>query len=229
MAKYYRQHGETKQRKFLRFFRPVLLFLFIGTLIIVGWFIYDIFRKQDTEPVSSTPVSSTIVASTQIQTTPYFQFQTTNKWRAVANETRDGHYVYRQYNGPLVEQELVFDVNNQVQENLALTHITRVLPVTTTAEGTLNIMPTDLEHCKKSTKPGTEKQQQLVVMNKVTFPCNPDFTGYEIVLGLVGGTNIMMLQRPTGETAPYKIVYRNVSATPNSRDIMGIIRSFETR
>lgn len=232
MAKYYRQQGETKKRKILRFLRPAVLVLFIGVLAGTGVFIYDIFRQSEAADESSqlsTPVSSSIVANTQIQTTSYFQFQTPEKWRAVANETREGHYVYRQYNGPLVEQELVVDVNNQQPEVLATTHINRVLPVTVSSKGFMDVVGTELAHCKKVVKPGTEKTQQMVVLDKVNLPCNPDYTGYEVVVGLVGGSHIMMLPRPSADPAPYKITYRNVSATPSSRDIISIIKTFETR
>lgn len=232
MAKYYRQQGETRQRRILKFVRPLMFILFLIVFIAGALFLYDIFgqtKSSTTASEASKPVSSTIVENIQIQTSPYFQLQTPNKWRAVTNETRDGHYVYRQYNGPLVEQEIVIDVNNQSQELLALTHINRVLPVTVSDEGFIDVANTDLAHCKKATKPGTEKTQQILVMEKVSFPCNPDFTGYEAVVGLVNGSNIMHLPRPDGTKAFYKILYRNVSATPNSRDIISIIKTFETR
>lgn len=232
MAKHYKEYGLSKRERLGRRLRPLVFVVFVAMLVGLGYFIFDIFRQSsaaDTASKLSTPINSTIVSDTQIMSSQYFQFQTPDKWRAVANETRDGHYVYRQFNGQLVEQELVVDVNNQNQEVLATTHINRLLPVTATAQGGLSIANSDLEPCKKYVKKGTEKTNQLITVNKVTFPCNPDFTGYEAVVGLVNGTNIMSLPRPNGANAYYKITYRNVSANAGPRDVIGIVRSFETR
>lgn len=232
MAKYYRRHGETRKRKLLRLLRPVVVFMFVVSIAIIGYLVYDIYSQgsaSETASQLSAPVSSTIIANKEIHTSPYFQFQTPERWRAVANETREGHYVYRQFNGALVEQELTIDINNQLPELLATTQISRVLPMKLSAKGFDGVATSELAHCKKATKPGTEKTQQIVTMYGVTFPCNPTSTSYDVVFGSVGGTNIMQLNRPSGEAAYYKIFYRNVTANPNSRDLLGIAQTFETR
>ena len=77
--------------------------------------------------------------------------------------------------------------------------------------------------------PGTEREQQLVVFNKVTFPCNPDSGNFIAVVGVVGGSQIMKLPRPDGTTATYRITYRNLSAQQTSGDLIGMIKTFETR
>lgn len=232
MAKYYRQQGETKQRKILRVVRPIMLVVFLGALFVVGYFVYDIFRQQwasDTSSHLSKATTSTIATNIKVQTSPYFQFQTTEKWRAIANETRDGHYVYREFKGQVVDQELVIDVNNSLPDVLDNTLISRVLPVEVSTQGALTIAKDDLTHCRKFVKPGSERDQQLIVYNNVTFPCNPDSTNYEAVVGLVGGNNLMTLPRPDGTTAKYRITYRNFSAQQTSGDFVSMIRTFETR
>jgi hypothetical protein len=230
MAKYYRQQGETKQRKLLRIVRPIMLVIFLAAIFVVGYFAYDIFRQQTASESSSEatkPSTSTIASNVNIQTTPYFQIQTPLKWRAVVNETRDGHYVYRQFNGQLVEQDLIIDVNDSTQVNLATTRINRVLPITVSPKGIAQIVNGSLEHCKKVT--AGSKNQAFVIMSKVNFPCNPDSTAYEVVVGLVNGSNIMLLSRPDGSKATYKVTYRDVSANPTARDLLKIIGTFETR
>lgn len=232
MAKYYRQQGETKQRKILRVVRPIMLIIFLTALSVVGYFAYDIFRQEGTTeaPSASTqPATSTIASNVKVQTTPYFQFQTTDKWRAIANETREGHYVYRGFKGQLVDQELIIDMNNQVSGVLENALITRVLPVTVSSQGSLTVVQEELVHCKELVKPGTEKQQQLVVHSRVTFPCNPDSVSFQVVVGLVGGNEMMVLPRPNGTTATYKIGYRNLSAQQTAGDLVNIISTFETR
>lgn len=232
MAKYYRQQGETKQRKIVRIVRPIVLIVFLGALFVVGYFVYDIFLQQEKaeDPsVASKPIASTIASNVKVQTSPYFQFQTTEKWRAIANETREGHYVYRGFKGHIVDQELVIDINNLLPEVLDNTLITRVLPVTVTSQGSLNVVQEDLVHCKDLVKPGTEKEQQLVIHSRVTFPCNPDSVSFQVVVGLVGGSELMPLPRPDGSKATYRISYRNLSAQQTAGDIVNIIKTFETR
>jgi hypothetical protein len=232
MAKYYRQQGETKQRKIVRIVRPILLVVFLSALAAVGYFAYDIFRQlgaSETPSASTKPATSTIASNVKVQTTQYFQFQTTEKWRAIANETREGHYVYRGFKGQIVDQELIIDINNQLPEVLDNTLITRVLPVTVSSLGSLTVVQEELVHCKELVKPGTEKQQQLVVHSRVTFPCNPDSVSFQVVVGLVGGNEIMTLPRPNDTKATYKIIYRNLSAQQTAGDLVNIISTFETR
>ena len=232
MAKYYRQQGETKQRKILRIVRPIMLIIFTGSVIGLGYFVYDIFRQEGASEVSSEPTTattSTITSNIKIQTSPYFQFQTTEKWRTIANETREGHYVYRGFKGQVVDQELVIDVNNQIPEVLATTLVNRVLVVSAGSQGTLNVADDKLIHCKKIVKPGTEKDQQYVNYSQTTFPCNPDSTSYQVVVALAGGNNIMKLPRPDGSVASYKISYRNLSAQETPGDLVCMIKTFTTR
>ena len=66
-------------------------------------------------------------------------------------------------------------------------------------------------------------------MNQVTFGCNPDSTNYTVVVGLIGGTNDMELTRPDSSKASYRLTYQNVTAQPNSRDVINMVETFETR
>lgn len=232
MSSYYRQQGFSRRQRILHRFRYVAFFVLLIVLIGLAVLMFDVFRQtrtSDTPTQSTTPISSTIESNTQIQTSPYFQFQTPKKWRAIANETREGHYVYRQYNGQLVEQEFVIDVNPVSAEVLALTHTTRVLAVRAPASGALQLEGGVSDHCKKAVKPGAEKTNQMVKMNQVTFACNPDGTIFKVAVGLVGGTTDMSLVRPDGTRAVYRLTYQNVSAQPTARDIDNLVSTFETR
>lgn len=230
MTKYYRQQGETKRHRNARIVRPILLSVLIMVVLLGGFFAYDILNQQDVSEMSSVnsrPVSSVLATDVQVHSTPYFQLQAPIKWRAVANETREGHYVYRQFNGQLVEQELVIDVNDPTQLVVPLANITRILPVTINSSNGFTVVDPTLEHCKKAA--GTKKSPLMVVMNKVSSPCTPDGTNYKAVVGLVGGSNVMSLARPGGKSAPYKIMYHNMTATPSPGDFIDIIATFETR
>ena len=132
MPTYYRQQGISNRSRRLHKLRFVIFFVLVAALIglvVLGIDIYKQAKSADTPSQSTTPVTSTISSDSVIQSTPYFQFQTSKKWRAISNESRDGHYVYRQYNGPLVEQEFVVDINKVNQEVLALVQTSRVIAV----------------------------------------------------------------------------------------------------
>ncbi len=232
MARYYRAGGTPKQIKLLRRLRPVLFLVLVVVIGLIAWLAYDIYyQKNESETASdlSTPVSSTISSTVQTHTTPFFQFQSPLKWKAVANETREGNYVYRQTNGSLVEQELVIRINDSSQEASANTLTNRVLPVVMNTEGRFDTPVTTLDSCKKFVPKGTEKTQQVLTMNKVSFSCNPNFTGYKVVVGMQGGSDVMTLTRPSGDKAVYRIGYKNLTANPNARDIVSIIKTFEAR
>lgn len=229
MAKYYRHQGETRKRKALRIVRPIILLIFVGTITGVGFFVYDIFRQQGDAETSSalTKPTGTVVDSGQTQQTPYFQLKLPSKWRAVTAESKNNIYVYRQFKGSLVEQDLTIEVNNSSQVIVATTKISRVMPIIAGTGGSIDIVNTALDHCKKVTP--TALDAKLVTMDRVTFPCNPGSQTYEIVVGVVGGSNIMTLPRPDGSVATYKIHYRNLTFSPNPQDFLAIMKSFETK
>lgn len=229
MSKYYRQEGVPKRRKVLSFLRGVLFFLLLAALVGISLFIYDLFNQDgegQTSSETTRAVSTTIGTGFQTQQTPYYKIETPNKWKAITAESKDGHYVYRQMNGSLVEQDLVIEVNNSAQVVLATTHINRVVPIIVNNEGGIDIVNTALDHCKKVAP--DVKNPKLVTMDRVTFPCSPDSRGYEVVVGLVNGTNIMTLPRPDGSVAVYKITYRNLKANESPQDLLSILKTFQT-
>jgi len=232
MSDYYREQGFHSRKRIVRRLRIFAILTLLAVLVGVGFLAYDIYRQSkqsDTATKSTVPVTSTIVSSTETQISNYFQFRTPLKWRAIPNETRDGHYVYRKFNGALPEQELVIDVNNPVQEPLASVQTTRVLPVTTTGDGALVVDGDVSEHCKKHVPKGTEKIPQNINLKKVSFACNPDSPQYIVVVGIVGGNTVMKLPRPDGTTATYKITYKNLSVSETIGDAKNILETFETR
>ena len=231
MSSYYREQGYGSRKQFLRHIKFVWLLLVVGLLAAGGFFAYDAFRQtqQSNQPsAESKTESSLIVADTQVITTPYFQFQTSKKWKTIANESRANHFVYREYNGSLVEQELVVDINSGATQALANVLVTRVLPVTVSGTGKLassGISPT----CSDIIKPAKSNYALMAKYKNVTFACNPQTTNYYVVVGLVGGTDAMKLPRPDGSMATYNISYKNITAQPGVGDLDNIIDTFETR
>lgn len=232
MSTHYREHDSRGHRRLRRFLRVVFWLILVVVLLGLGllaWDIYSQAKESDEGSQLSKPISSTVASNTVTHTTSYFQFEAPTKWRAIQAETKEGYYVYRQLNGQLVEQELIITVNDQSQEVLALVQTTRVLPVSATNTGSLNVTDEVSDHCRKSVKPGTEKIPQIITLKRTTFACNPDSTDFIVVAGQVGKTSTMILPRPGEKSAPYRITYRSLSALPTARDFINIIKTFETR
>lgn len=232
MSDYYREQGFRSRKRIVRRLRLFVILLLLAVLIGVGFLAYDVYRqsqRSDTATKNTAPVTSTIVSNSTVQSSRYFQFRAPSKWRPIANETRDGYYVYRQFNSQLPEQDLVVEVNNTAPEALASVQTAYVLPVVASSTGALTPQGSVSEHCKKYIKPGTEGRQQIAVFNKVSFACAGDSRSYIVVVGLVGGNTNMQLPRPDGSTATYKITYKNLTVSQSPRDLKGIIETFETR
>lgn len=232
MSSYYREQGFHSRKRFLRRLRYVWALILVGALVGAGFFIYDVIanrKKSDEASKASSAVTSLVVTGTQLQSSPYFQFQSPKNWKAIANESRSNHFVYRQYNGPLIEQELVIDINRETPEVLALVLTTRVLPVNASQTGKLTLVGQLSDHCKNALKPGGIRNPLAVKYKDVTFNCNPDTTNFIAVVGLVGGTDSMLLKRPSGGTVTYNIVYKNLTAQPTAGDFDNIIETFEAR
>jgi hypothetical protein len=232
MSSYYREQGFHSRKRFLRRLRYVWGLLILGILIGGGFFAYDAYqqnKQSDTPSQESKAVTSLIVSNTQLQSSAYFQFQSPKNWKAIANESRSNHFVYRQYNGPLIEQEFVVDINRDVAEVLALTQTTYVLPVTVSASGQLKPSGAVSPHCSEIIKPLKSNNPVLATYKNVKFNCNPQSSNYIGVVGLVGGTNSMLLPRPDGSKATYNITYKNLTAQPTAGDFDNIMETFETR
>lgn len=232
MSSYYRDNGYKKNRNFTKILKPLFLVIALMILIVVGIFGYDLWKQYSrsySPSAVSKPESTVTVADSQIMSTPYFQINTTRKWKAIANETTSSHYVYRQFSGSLVEQELIVDINNDTTDTLAITRVTRVLPVSATSSNRLSVPGGVSPHCSEIVKPAKPVDPLIVSYQGVKFGCNPTASNYFVVIGLIGGTNSMSLQRPNGSRATYNITYKNVTSQSSSGDIVNIIKTFETR
>jgi hypothetical protein len=232
MSSYYREQGFHSRKRFLRRLRYIWGLFILGLLIGGGFFAYDAYRQSKQSGIpskESAAVTSLITTDTQLQSSPYFQFQSPKNWRAIANESRSNHFVYRKYNGPLIEQELVIDINRGTTEVLALTLVTRVLPVTVSSSGKLKPSGSISPHCKEVIKPSKSIHPLISTYKNVRFSCNPTTSNYIAVVGLVGGNESMVLPRPSGDMATYNITYKNLTAQPTTGDLDNIIETFETR
>ena len=232
MSEYYRDNGYHSRKQFLRRLKAALFIVLVLVLVGGGILAYDVYsssKLSDTPSKSTQPINSTIASSTEIHNSPYFQFQTPSKWRSIANESKDGHYVYRQYNGPLVEQEFFIDVNSDASIVLPLVQTTRVQAISTTSSGTIKLEGGVSDHCKKAVSKATDHTAQIIKVNQVSFACNPDSNNFIVTIGIIGGGETISLRRVDGSNATYRMLYRNVTAQPNARDLDDMLRTFEAR
>jgi hypothetical protein len=232
MSSYYREQGFSSRKRFLRRLRYIWALLLLSLIVVGGFFAYDAINqnKQSNIPSAESKAETSFIdANIQLVTNSYYQFQSPKAWKAIANESRSNHFLYRQYNGPLLEQELVIDINQETEVPLTQVQITRVLPVNVSASGKLTPDGSVSPHCEEVIKPKKSGYALSTTFKNVNFDCNPSTSNYFVVVGLVGGSDSMMLPRPNGSKARYNITYKNLTAQPSIGDLDNIIETFETR
>ncbi len=182
------------------------------------------------QAATSQPTFSSVQgASVNLFRTEYFQFQADDNWKEIPTETTKGHYVYRSYKGPLVEHDIVIDVNSNKEEALSNVRTNHVMPVEIDSTGKFNIVSGAGEHCRVPLPKNTPNLPLIVTQKQVTFACSPDSVLYEVKLGVVGGNTKMQMPRPDGSRATYNITYRNLKFTSDDIALRGIAETFQTR
>jgi hypothetical protein len=232
MSNYYREKSFHSRKKLFTRLRYLAWLVIVGLFAMGLWLVWDVYKSNkssEDSSVSTKPVTSTIASGTEVHTTPYFQLQTPEKWKAVANESKDGHYVYRRYNSKLVEQEFVVDVNKVGDVVLPLVQVSRVQPVALDTPSTLTVKGEVSPACKTLVPKGTERTPQIVKSLGVSFACNPDSTSYIVAIGMAGGNENLSLTRLDGTKATYRMTFSNLMAQPNVRDLDDIIETFQAR
>lgn len=221
-------HHKSRKARHGVFLASVVTIIAIGAAGFIGYdVLHQTYNKQ--APQSRTNYSSVQGDSVNQFSSPYFQFQTNDKWKEATNEEREGHYVYRSYKGTLVEHDLVIDINNKTPVAVPNVRTTNVYPVTIDPSGRLIAQGGAGDHCKTLMPKNSPNVPTLVKERQVSFVCTPDAILYQVVVGLVGGTTDIPIPRPSGGSAVYTIVYRDLTISPTEADLRGIIESFQTR
>jgi hypothetical protein len=221
----YHQHLNYRRRK--RFIRRVRIAVFLVVVAAVGlaaFIFYDNFRTGNLntpEQTTSAQTTSYIAPNIQIFTTPYFQIQTKKSWSEDPSASTANKFIYRNMHGGLLEQMITVYVNSPPSDLAS----TRVLETSLNGSSGLKVEKMS-EHCGKGTKNVGTKQ---ITLDKVTFKCFADDTRYNVLVGLIGGSSNITLQRPKGGTAAYTIYYSNLTALPDYQEVTDIINSFQAR
>ncbi len=228
MTEHYYQHDRNhKLHKRVRsvkwFFKAGAITLLIAIPFIIIYISFFVAREPD--PITSGVRTSTFQSSSKIFRSQYFQFQAEDNWDEDADATTKTRFVYRAYRGPLIEQDLVIEIN-PVSALLDATHIQAV---ESSDIGAFSLSSPLSDHCDTDLPEADKDREQQMTLNEVTFLCDADDTIFDVLVGLKGGTPLMKLKRPDGTEATYTIYYRDLRALPTGSSIKGIIQSFQTR
>lgn len=203
------------------------LFSVVVLVGVVGIAIDTYLQSLKKQQPTSQPVHSIVQgASISLFRTEYFQFQTDDSWKEVPVESKENHYVYRSYNGTLVEHDLVIDINKPTEDLLSSVRTTHIMPVQIEANGRLTIEGGAGEHCSKAMPKNSTLTPTWVVQKQVKFVCSVDAVLYEVKVGVIGGGTDMTITRPNGTKARYTITYRNLKYKSDDVTLRSIVETF---
>lgn len=218
-----------RDRRRLLFRLRIIFFLVALALIGIVIYFYVDFIKDKTlnegQEAVSEKTTSVIAPSVNIFKTAFYQFQASDSWVEVPNESNSSKFVYRSLRTNLIEHELVIYVN-QVPVNL---EANRVMPVDF-AENKQRLIPSPVsEHCVKALGGRSTVSKTEVTFEKVRFNCDSDSTNYTVIVGELNGDSVVNMIRPSGESVAYTIYYSNLKAINDAIELTDIMKSFQTR
>lgn len=219
-----------KRGKRVRRVRRLMMAFFSMVIIGGAILLFDILREMFKSSSLSSVTSTAAVQSATINIfrTPYFQFQADRSWREVTlTDGGPDKFVYRSYNGLLVQHELIVEVNRDRPVVLDNTQITRVIPVEIGPDNVLKAVENISEHCKTMIDPALGREQQFVTYKSVTFACNPDGSSFVVVAGVINSGSVIRSISVDGSTRTYQITYRDSMANPTGRPLESIINTFQ--
>ncbi len=237
------QHHINNHRRSKRAGKFKRVSLVLGILILLGgvgvgvdWLITNI---RATKTVTSIESSATVQsARINIFQTPYYRFQADSSWREVTDElnlgqSQDGskQFLYRSYDKNFIEHELWVTVNLPREQAVVRHNVpTRVLPVSVGEDG--SILPLDVvsDPCVEVLpKENPNLEIQTVTQKDISYLCNPNqVNDYTVTAGVPGKDNRILVPQKDGERATLTIVYRNITASPDSRQLESILNTFKT-
>ncbi|GAC1388175.1 MAG: hypothetical protein NVS1B7_7250 [Candidatus Saccharimonadales bacterium] len=185
-------------------------------------------RLQRTQ--ANTPTNRTVETKTsyypsdQIFRTAYFQMQAPKSWIAIPDASTANKFVYRSMTKTLVEQEFDVLVNAPALNE----RVTRDVAVE--VKGNSLIPKKISEPCGKTLpKSDIDRSPHLVTVNGIQIMCVPDSNEFNVIVGTESGNTTVVMQRPGTSTAQYQFFYRNVTVSPDPRDLIAILETFQTR
>lgn len=224
MARYQYRSSAYKEVRGKRRLKLLATAFSILILALITWVIVDYVRQERVDnTVQTTEVRSTIQAeSLKVFRTQYFQFQARDSWVEIAGEFTENKYVYRSFRDKLIEHDLTVYVN-VVPSQLEGIH---VQPVIVEDGSRLLANGPISEHCSTVLPKDARKVLTEVVQAGVTYSCRVDGVTFVALVGEVGDDPLFDLKRADGTVARYVIVYRDLTVSPDGRQLKDIASSF---
>jgi uncharacterized protein YpmB len=227
MPRYYHQHSQYKQRRFIRRWRRAIVILTLLLLAIVAAVLYYLWNDMRDALLPSKPTTqttTTISTPVEVFQNEYFQFQTDKNWRFIEKESTLNSFIYRRFNKNLIEHEFSIYINTPKPDQKAA----YVLPVTATNDYLLEADEVST-HCKQSLPKTATKDPLTLTHGGVQFYCTPELMLYYVIVGLKSGQAPMVLKRPNGAQATYGIYYRNLTVHNDPRELYEVMKTFQIR
>jgi hypothetical protein len=207
------------------------LALSMFAVIIVGFIFGDwvLQSLRSDTVVSSSSKSNVQSANINIFQTPYFRFQANDTWREVNDEFSNpvDEYIYRSIDDGLIKHELWISVSSEKKFNIQKHYPTRVVPVRIEQDGRLSQIGGVSDRCFEALPEGDTNQDPRVLTQKgVTYFCHPNSTAYNVTVGVPGDTNLLKFESTNGDVVPITIIYKNVTAYPEARQLEQILNTF---
>lgn len=209
-----------RKRAYMTFVGIFFIFLVVAAVIKIDSYLQE--RRNSPESTTSAQTTSYFTPSTQIFRTPYFQFQANKNWAEVPAESSENTFVYRSLRSNLVEHDLTIYVGGA--PNVPATHVLPVRLKNDMREITPGMVS---EHCKKAV--GHRLPEKMLTFEGISFLCDVDSPQYMVLAGIKGGSSQLKMKRPNGQAQNYTILYRNVTAEPETSQFLEILSSFQTR
>jgi hypothetical protein len=213
--------------------------VFVGVFALaMAWIGVDylLTRLQNDTAVSVETSSTVQAAQINVFKTEYYRFQADSSWREVTDElTFDNsgdrkQYLYRRFDGNFIEHELFITINQPAGYTI-LRHNepTRVLPVDIDAEGRIIAQEVVSDTCASiQDKENPDKTARRLEMSGVDFYCNPDKQNdFVVAIGQSGGSESLPIKTAQGLEATMTITYRNITVTPDARQLQLILSNFK--
>lgn len=224
----YNSHLNYKKRKRFIFTVRLLIVVFLVFIVAGSAYVYFKYFSEDSsqnQTAITAPKTTTIASTISVYRTPYFQFQGRNSWAEVENLSGNDKYVYRNIKSNLIQAELTIYLR-QIPANI---EANRVIPVTFNTEKSRITPESVSDHCVKALNNKSSIQAETVVVSGVKMLCDSDSVNYDVLVGEVGGDTVLNMIRPDGTPIVYAIYYNDLTASPNTNELMEILSSFQTR
>lgn len=201
------------------------IFLFLAVSAIgIDWIINQINNTETV--VSSENTKSVQAANVSVFRTPYFQFQATEDWILVADQSSDNKFTYVKNSGRFVSQRIVFYIDQPIEDRVDQ-NIAKLIPVEISANNDFIPGSSVSEHCDTQWPEGLARNPSRIVYDNIEIECTPNTQEYNVIAGNIGGSDRIPITLKNGDQHTLTIVYSDLTAYPSPGDIYNLIATLK--